>query len=161
MVFPLFVMALLWDRFRLGERRFLQARPVRLRLGGWVLVTNTINLLVAAGFTVMGIFVIYLAGTGTMTSGPAFQGAAGRGLAGLFERFEQWVSPVPEPLLGVGVMALAAVFVVATLRDRGHPQHRRDADVTATATEGGGPADTCHHAAALHTSTAPDDAQHH
>lgn len=29
MVFPLFVMALLWDRFRLGERRFLRAKPVR------------------------------------------------------------------------------------------------------------------------------------
>jgi cytochrome c biogenesis protein CcdA len=159
MVFPLFVMALLWDRFRLGERRFLQARPVRLRLGGRVLATNTINLVVAAGFTIMGIFVIYLAGSGTMTSGPGFQAATGRSLAGLFERLEQWVSPVPEPLLGVGVMALAAVFVVATLRDRGHPQHERGTDPTAA--DDGVPADTCHHAAAPRTSTAPDDAQHH
>ncbi len=30
MVFPMFLVALLWDRFRLGERRFLQARPIRL-----------------------------------------------------------------------------------------------------------------------------------
>ena len=42
MVFPLFMMALLWDRFRLGERRFLQAKPVRIRLAGKVLATNTI-----------------------------------------------------------------------------------------------------------------------
>jgi cytochrome c-type biogenesis protein len=47
MVFPLFVMALLWDRFHLGGRRFLQARPVRIRLAG-VLATNTINIAVAA-----------------------------------------------------------------------------------------------------------------
>jgi cytochrome c biogenesis protein CcdA len=159
MVFPLFVMALLWDRLRLGERRFLQARAVRLRLGGRALATNTINIVVAAGFTVMGLFVIYLAGTGTMTSGPAFQVAAGRGLAGLFDSFGQWSSPVPEPLLGVGVLALAAVFVLATLRDPGHPQHEGDTDAAATA--GGVPADTCHHAAALHTSSPLDDAQHH
>src|SRR5665811_1081044 len=74
MVFPLFVMALLWDRFRLGERRFLRARPIRLRVAGRVLVTNTINLAVAIAFTLMGGFVIYLANSGSMTSGPGFQG---------------------------------------------------------------------------------------
>ena len=122
MVFPLFVMALLWDRFRLGERRFLQAKPIRLRMAGRVLVTNTINLTVAIAFTVMGGFVIYLANTGTMTGGPGFQVAFGRRLSRVFERIEGWVDPVPEPLLGLGVLALAAVFVIATLRDRRRPE---------------------------------------
>ncbi|MFB9732457.1 cytochrome c biogenesis CcdA family protein [Ornithinimicrobium kibberense] len=158
MVFPLFVMALFWDRFRLGERRFLQARPVRLQLGGRVLATNSINIVVAAAFTAMGIFVIYLAGTGTMTNGPESQVEIGQGLAGLFDRFEQWVSPLPEPLLGLGVMALAAVFVVATLRDRRRPQGepRQKEGVS----EADAPADTCHHAPALHTGAVPDDAEH-
>jgi cytochrome c-type biogenesis protein len=118
MVFPLFAMALLWDRYRLGERRFLQARPVRLRVAGRVLATNTVNLAVAAAFAVMGGFVLYLAGTGTMTSGPGFQVAIGRGLSKVFERIEVWTDPVPEPILGLVVLGLAAVFVVATLRDR-------------------------------------------
>ena len=133
MVFPLFVMALLWDRFRLGERRYLQARPVNIRLGRHTVHTNSINIAVAAAFAVMGSFVIYLAGSGTMTSGPGFQVAAGRGLARAFDTFEQWVSPVPEPLLGLGVLALASVFVYATLRDR----HRAPGHGT---TE-----ETCHH----------------
>ena len=133
MVFPLFVMALLWDRFRLGERRFLQARPVRIRLGRHTVHTNSINIAVAAGFAAMGVFVIYLAGSGTMTSGPGFQVAAGRGLGRAFDTLEQWVSPVPEPLLGLGVLALASVFVYATLRDRRRaPGH----DTTE---------ETCHH----------------
>ena len=118
MVFPLFVMALLWDRFRLGERRFLRAKPVRIRLGGRVLFTNTINIAVAAAFAAMGGFVIYLANTGQMTGGPGFQVAVGKGLAKVFTRIESWTSPVPEPLLGLAVLALASVFVVATLRDR-------------------------------------------
>ena len=121
MVFPLFVMALLWDRFRLGERRLLRARPVRLRVAGRVLVTNTVNLAVAAAFAGMGGFVLYLANSGRMTRGPGFQVAIGDGLARVFGRLEDWTSPVPEPVLGLAVLALAAAFVLATLRDRRRP----------------------------------------
>jgi cytochrome c-type biogenesis protein len=118
MVFPLFVMALLWDRFRLGERTFLQARPIRLHLGTRTLVTNTVNLGVTVAFTVMGLFVIYLAGSGEMTSGPGFQMTLGRGLAGVFAWVEKVTAPVPEAVLGLAILALAAVFIYATLRDR-------------------------------------------
>ena len=121
MVFPLFVMALLWDRFHPGERRFLQARTVRLRVAGRTLVTNTVNIAVAIGFTVMGGFVIYLADSGQMTTGPGFQVAIGRGLSGVFQRIETWTDPVPEPLLGLTVLALAGVFIYAALRDRHRP----------------------------------------
>ncbi|WP_121258986.1 cytochrome c biogenesis CcdA family protein [Nocardioides ferulae] len=122
MVFPLFVMALLWDRYRLGEKRFLRAKPVRIRMAGRVLATNTVNVVVAAAFAVMGIFVIYLANTGQMTGGPGFQVAMGKGLERVFTRIEVWTDPVPEPVLGLVVLALASVFIVATLRDR----HRSD-----------------------------------
>jgi hypothetical protein len=111
-------MALLWDRYRLGERRFLQARPIRLRVGARVMVTNTVNLAVALAFTVMGVFVIFLANTGQMTSGPRFQAAIGDRLAILFGRIEERTAGVPEPILGLAVLALAAIFVYATLRDR-------------------------------------------
>jgi hypothetical protein len=118
MAFPLFVMALLWDRFNLGERKFLKARPVRLHLGSHILATNTVNLVVAAGFTFMGIFVMYLASSGTMTSGPGFQVAFGKRLASVFGWIEKVSAPIPEAALGLVVLALAGVFVYATLRDR-------------------------------------------
>lgn len=116
MTFPLFAMALVWDRFRLGERRWLRARPVRLRVGGHVLFTNTLNVAVAIAFAVMGGFVIYLANSERMTGGPGFQVSIGRGLTRIFGRIEDWTAGVPEPVLGLGVLGLAAVFVVATLR---------------------------------------------
>ncbi|HEU5155589.1 MAG TPA: cytochrome c biogenesis CcdA family protein [Streptosporangiaceae bacterium] len=120
MVFPLLVMALAWDRFRLGDRR-PAARTVRLRIGGYTLVTNTVNLAVAAAFAAMGGFVIYLAGAERMTGGPGFQVAAGRLLDRVFRRIETWTAPVPEPILGLALLALVAVFAVAVLRD-----HRSD-----------------------------------
>lgn len=121
MVFPLFVMALVWDRARLGERKLLRARLVKIRLGSRTLVTNTLNLAVAIAFTIMGAFVISLAGSPDMTGGTAAQAAMGEGLAGIFERLQTWLSPIPEPVLGLALLALAAVFVVATLHARRRP----------------------------------------
>ncbi len=118
MAFPLFVMALMWDRFHLGERKFLKARPVRIHVGRHILATNTVNLVVAAAFTVMGLFVMYLAGSGKMTSGGGFQVAFGKRLASTFGWVEKITAPIPEAILGLFVLALAGVFVYATLRNR-------------------------------------------
>jgi cytochrome c-type biogenesis protein len=118
MVFPLLVMALAWDKLHLGGRSFLRARPVRLRLAGHAIATSTVNIAVAAGFAVMGGFIFYLAGAGQMTGGPGFQVAIGRALGHLFRRIEVWTAPVPELVLGLVLLALAAVFIVTALRDR-------------------------------------------
>lgn len=131
MVFPLFVMALVWDRLRLGERSTGLAKPVRIRLPGRVLATNTINVAVAVVFAVMGGFVIYLSQSQQMTGGPGFQVAIGRFLSRVFERIETVLEPIPEPVLGLGVLALGAVFVLATLTDR--------------RSRGDTPLDGCHH----------------
>lgn len=121
MVFPLFVMALVWDRARLGERTVRIARTVRLRAFGRVLVTNTLNVAVAIGFAVMGGSVIALAGSPEMTGGTPAQAAAGEGLASVFATVQLWVAPVPEPLLGLALLVLAGGFVWATLADRRRP----------------------------------------
>jgi hypothetical protein len=66
----------------------------------------------------MGGFVIYLAGASQMTTGPGFQVAIGRWLSRQFELLQQWLAPVPEPVLGLFVAAIAGLFVYATLVDR-------------------------------------------
>lgn len=118
MTFPLFVMALAWDRFDLGSKAWMRARPVLLTVAGRTLRTNSVNVAVAAAFAVMGGFIIYLANSGRMTGGPGFQVATGKALTRVFARLEAWTAGVPEPVLGLAVLLLAAVFVVATLRPR-------------------------------------------
>ncbi|SDD21804.1 Cytochrome c biogenesis protein CcdA [Sanguibacter gelidistatuariae] len=118
MVFPLFVMALIWDKARLGERRFLQAKTVRLRMGTRTLVTNSLNIVVSIGFAVMGIFVIALADDADMTGGTAAQYNTARLLTRIFLRVQQWLAPVPEALLGLGLLALVAGLVWFTLSSR-------------------------------------------
>jgi hypothetical protein len=123
MVFPLFLMAVLWDRLRLGERRPFTARPLQLRLAGRTVHTNTVNVAVAAAFAVMGIFVLYLAWTGNTTTAPPFQVAIGDWLADTTGRVVRWLDPVPEPILGLGLLAVAASFFVVAARDRRHDIH--------------------------------------
>ncbi|MHB1289400.1 cytochrome c biogenesis CcdA family protein [Georgenia sp.] len=136
MVFPLFVMALAWDKFRLGERRLFRARLVKVRVRGRVFVTNTVNLVVAIGFAVMGVFVILLADSPNMTGGTEAQAAVGEGIAGAFGTVQEWVSPVPEAVLGLALLAVAAVFVVATLRDRRrHPAPEPEPETSSPADE--------------------------
>ncbi len=117
MVFPLFIMALVWDTTGLRHKP-ITARPVKLGVGGWTLVTNTVNLAVAIGFVGMGSFIIYLANTGQMTGGTDAQVTTGRALATWFTQLENWVKPVPEPILGLGILLLAGGFVWATLIGR-------------------------------------------
>lgn len=64
MVFPPLVMALLWDRLRLGQRRLLTARPRGLRLAGVAVDTSTVNLVVAGASAAMGGLVPYPAASG-------------------------------------------------------------------------------------------------
>lgn len=97
------------------------------------MTTNTVNLAVAAAFATMGGFVIYLANTAQMTGGAGFQVAIGQGLERVFTRIGDWTDPVPEPVLGLSVLALAGLFVVATLRDRRPHPDSPGADETSDA----------------------------
>lgn len=128
MTFPLFLMALAWDRLDLGSRQWMRARPLRFTIAGRTLHSNSVNVAVAVAFAVLGSFVISLAGSRRMTAGPGFQVAIGRLLTRLFGRIDQWTSAVPEPILGLFVLLLAAFFVVATVRP-----HKAGRQTTTTA----------------------------
>lgn len=121
MSFPLFIIALLWDRLNLKDRRILRARTIRTTIAGHAWVTNTVNILIAIAFFAMGILVITLGATGQMTGGPGFEVAFGRALSRVFLTIDRWLRPIPEPILGLGLLALVSVFVWATLIDRKRP----------------------------------------
>lgn len=146
MTFPLFVLALLWDRFDLGTRRLMTARTLHPRIGPLRWVTNTVNVAVAAVFAAMAAMILWLAATGETTSAPGAQLAAGRLLSRVFARLQSWLAPVPEPVLGAGLLALAALFLVAALRDRrrSHEGSRDDDHENPPDASGPAPVHTCH-----------------
>ena len=129
MVFPLLLMGLFWDRLRLGERRLFSARAVKIQVAGRTIHTNTVNVIVAASFTFMAGFVFFLAANGNTTVAPSFQLSIGRWLSVVFLRVTTILKPVPEPILGGLLLALAATFLILGFRGRtasvpvaGHPE---------------------------------------
>src|SRR5690625_1146145 len=134
MVFPLFVMALIWDKARLGKRRLFQARLLKIRLGGRSLVTNTVNLAVAIAFAVLGIWVITLAGSTDMTGRGALPSTIGDWLATTLGPLRDRPSPpaslppLPAPLPAAARRALAAGLGLIRPRDRRTRAHPPDPD---------------------------------
>lgn len=66
-----------------------------------------------------------------MTGGTAFQRAISDQLTGTFERIQLWLAPIPEAVQGIGLLAVVAVFVVATVRRppaRRQRPHRQPAE---------------------------------
>jgi cytochrome c biogenesis protein CcdA len=163
MVFPLFLMALLWDRLRLGERRLFRARPLNVRFGRRTIATNTVNVAVAAAFAAMGAFVLLIAIRGDTTVAPGFQLAIGSWLSSLFERVVSFLEPVPEPILGLGLLAVAVALVVAAFHARssvsqGGPDHD-DEDQDEEGAVGAAAAGHACHGGATGGDTAPSDAR--
>lgn len=154
MVFPLFLMALGWDALRLGERSFLRAKPIRLRIARWEWTTNTVNLLVAIAFAVMGIAIIALANDPDMTGGTAVQSAIAAGLTDFFLRLQALTAPIPEVVQALLLFALAGFFVWVTLIGRRRSRRRNQgtqapespatASCHAESAAGNDPAPTCH-----------------
>jgi len=153
MVFPLFLMALFWDRAKLGERRFLRAKPVRITAAGRTLATNTLNIGVAVAFVAMGVGVILLAGSPDMTGGTQAQDWASGTLTRIFAAIQRTLSPVPEAVQAIGLVGIAGAFVWATLTEARLPWRRRNTDNPATRDddddESSAPEPHCHDAAAV------------
>jgi hypothetical protein len=95
---------------------------------------------VAIGFVIMGIAVISQANSTNMTGGSGPLLPVSNWLNEVFTELLNWTAPIPDPVLGLGLLALAAVFIVVSLRDR--QRHKTPHTEPAHTAE---PADSCHH----------------
>jgi cytochrome c-type biogenesis protein len=125
MVFPLVVLTALWDRFG-GDTRFLRGRDVTYRIASRTVTSSTVDLAVAALFTAMGAVLLGAAVTGA-TLAPSAQAGAGRAIVARLEGVVAFLDPLPEPVAGLGLLALAigAVLLSARRPPRPSPGARR------------------------------------
>ena len=103
MAAPLFFMALLWDRFDLGHRRWLRGREVSLP--GGVSVHST-NLISGVMFILLGTLFVAFQGTSALEGVYTSIGATDLAFA-----TERWVNELSESLpLSLSLAVLAGVF---------------------------------------------------
>ena len=109
MAAPLFLMALLWDRLNLGDRRFLRGREVSLG----PLRLHTTNLVSGIMFVALG--TLFIAYEGTSALSGLYESGGATDLAFAAER---WATTVARGVPGVAMLAVAAALLTALLLRR-------------------------------------------
>lgn len=107
MALPLFLMALLWERFDLGRRRWLRGREIALG----PLRLHSTNLISGLMFVILGVLFIAYEGTSALSGLYESSGAADLALAA-----ERWANGLPGWVTGpaplVALAVLGAAFVL-------------------------------------------------
>jgi cytochrome c biogenesis protein CcdA len=107
MAAPLFGIALLWDRFDLGHRRWLRGREIRLPGGVGVHSTNLVS---GVMFILLGTLFIAFQGTSALEGFYAANGATDLAFA-----TERWVNGLAESMPIAVMLAFAAVLFAAVV----------------------------------------------
>ena len=105
MVFPLFVIALFWDRFNWGESRLLTGRRFTLRVLGRRLAVHSTALASGLILIAMGIVVIVIAFQGNSMPSSGWQLSLSAHVQHYAHVAEVWAGTVPGWITGIGVFA--------------------------------------------------------
>lgn len=125
MVFPLFVIALLWDRFDWGSSRLMRGRRFELGAFGRRLSLHTTSL--ASGLILLGMggFAIGLAFSGNPMRSSGWQAELSARVQHYGHVVTEWLQTVPGWLTSVGIAAFLALLVWKALGQVGGPSGRR------------------------------------
>jgi len=112
LVFPLFLAALLWDRFRLASRGVFRRRGVSLSIGGRTFRWRATDLGAGVLFLAMGGLMVGLAVTGRSTYTPGFLISVSRWGSDRLAALAQTAGGVPDGWIAAGLVALLVMMVV-------------------------------------------------
>jgi cytochrome c-type biogenesis protein len=120
MVLPLFVIAVLWDRFDWGSSRLFSGRGVRVHLVGRSLTLQPAALVGGLLLVAMGALVIQVAIAGPSMNPTGWQAAVGAALDHYGSRLTAWLAPVPGWVVAVALLLLVALMVRSALHRRAY-----------------------------------------
>jgi len=111
MVFPLFLAAYFYDRFKIEQSRFIQGKLFTVQAGGKTLYVHSTNLIAAALFLIIGITMLGLGLSGNAFYSPHTQAELGRTLNVWATNMSGTLSAVPDIAWGIVVIGLFAFFL--------------------------------------------------
>ena len=110
MVFPLFLIALLWERFNWGESRLLRGRTFRPRVLGRQLALHTTALASGLLLFAIGVFMIVIAFTGAAMPSSGWRLELSARLQHYGSVLTDWGETIPGWITGVALIALLAAL---------------------------------------------------
>lgn len=135
MVFPLFLIALLWDELNWGESRLLKGRRFQLRAFGRTLAVHSTALASGLILIAMGIVVIVIAFKGNSMPSSGWQVALSAHLQHWAHVVGRWAKTVPGSVTGAAIAAALAGLAFKALRQTAllprwpHPRIRHQEEI--------------------------------
>ena len=111
MVFPLFLAAFFYDKFKLEKSKIIQGKIMEFRIGGKDYFVHSTNLLAAGLFLLIGITMVYLGFSGETYWAPGFQVAIGDFLNRVTISFFEVAKGIPEIVWGILIPGTFAYLV--------------------------------------------------
>ncbi|MEK7180982.1 MAG: cytochrome c biogenesis CcdA family protein [Patescibacteria group bacterium] len=116
MVFPLFIAAYFYDRFKLEKSKLIQGKILELKIFGKNLMVHSTNLIAGVIFLVMGTVLVYLGKTGNAYWSPAWQAKIGTALNRFSNSSLNVLMKVPNLVWGSVILLIFAFFIVKARR---------------------------------------------
>ncbi len=116
MVFPLFLAAYFYDKFKLEKSKLIQGKVIEFKFGGKTRFVHSTNLLAAAVFLLIGVTMVVLGFSGNAYWAPEFQVAVGKFLNKTTASFFELVKGTPEILWAALILGFFAYLVYLALR---------------------------------------------
>lgn len=126
MVFPLVIMTLAWDRLR-PDRPAFGSRAVSFRIGPFRVATTTAGLASSIMFFVMAVVLAVVAFTGESLT-PRFTTGVGARIEDLLTPVIDSLTWIPDPIIGVFLVAIAVAAVSMSGRARNHETDEQQTD---------------------------------
>lgn len=116
MVFPLFLVAFFYDRFKLENSKIIQGKIMEIKFGSKIHYLHSTNLLAAGIFLLIGITMIILAFSGNTYWAPEFQAAIGNFLNQITLDFFEVAKKIPEIIWTILILGFFAYLVYLGFR---------------------------------------------
>jgi cytochrome c-type biogenesis protein len=121
MVFPLFLIALLWDQFNWNDSKLLRGRRFTFQAAGRQLSVHSTALLSGAILISMGGVVIWIATRGNSMPNSGWQVTLSAHLQHYAHVLAQWAKTLPGWITGIAVAAALAALAWKGLREAAAP----------------------------------------
>lgn len=131
MVFPLFLAAYFYDRWKIDQSRFVKGKIFELDIAGKKLFVHSTNLIAAVIFLAIGGTMLILGFKGNAYYAPAMQAELGKGLTAFSNKAVEALSAVPDLVWGLviaGIFGLFAFRALKGVREKSNEEHQHGND---------------------------------
>ncbi len=118
MIFPLFLAAYFYDRFRLSESRLIKGKLWEIKVGSKKLFLHSTNLLAGIVFLIMGVILLSLALSHNVFWAPSFQEEIGKTLNQWSQTIVDILKVVPDIIWGIIILGFFVFFLYRLFREK-------------------------------------------